>query len=103
MRLFTVGRFCARTEFVVFLHWGVGPHTKYEDIQGQATEWKEVGYVAEITLSSNQVDNDEAQGGLKQLYVYDSDVIMQNGGIRKKTASKRRITKREKTLKVHRK
>ena len=88
-------------------HWGVGPHAKYEDIQGQATEWKEVGYVAEITLSSNQVDNDEAQGGLKQLYVYDSDVVMQNGGIRKKTTYKRRITHKtqrtKKTRKAHRK
>jgi hypothetical protein len=84
-------------------HWGVGPNAKYEDILGQASEWKEVGYVAEITLKHDELDNDEAQGGLKQLYVYDSDVVMQNGGIRKKIATKRRITKRAKTRKVHRK
>lgn len=63
-------------------HWGVGPHAKYEDIEGQATEWKEVGYVAEITLRPNELDNDEAQGGLKQLYIYDADVVM-NGGLRR--------------------
>jgi len=70
-------------------HWGVGPNAKYEDILGQASEWKEVGYVAEITLTHNQLDNDEAQGGLRQLYVYDSDVVMQNGGVGKQARSRK--------------
>ena len=73
-------------------HWGVGPNAKYEDIQGQATEWKEVGYVAEITLRPNELDNDEAQGGLKQLYVYDSDVVMQGGARRRRFTGKTRMT-----------
>lgn len=80
-------------------HWGVGPHAKYEDIQGQPTEWKEVGYVAEITRTPNELDDDQAQGGLKQLYIYDGDVVMQNGG----SVQHIKASKSNKTRKAHKK
>ena len=64
-------------------HWGVGPNAKYEGIDGQASEWKEVGYRAEITLKHNELDDQDANAGTRSLYVYDEDVVMQNGGLRR--------------------
>jgi hypothetical protein len=78
-------------------HWGVGPNAKYEDIFGHPSEWKEVGYVAEITLKHNELDNDEAQGGLRQLYVYDEDIVMQNAGKKQRKTRKGRKASRKQT------
>jgi hypothetical protein len=69
-------------------NWGVGPNAKYEEMDRQdfvyvPTEWKEVDYEAKITFRSHELDNDQLQGGLRQLYIYDEDVVMQNGGVRR--------------------
>ena len=64
-------------------HWGVGPNAKYEGINGQASEWKEVGYRAEITLKHNELDDQDANAGTRSLYVYDEDVVMHHGGLRR--------------------
>ena len=84
-------------------HWGVGPNAKYEEMDKQdfvyvPSEWKEADYVAEITLSPHELDDDQAPSGPRRLYVYDEDVVMQNGGVRKKTKHRtsRKISKTRK-------
>ena len=87
-------------------HWGVGPNAKYEELNRQnfvyvPSDWKEVDYVAEITIHDNELNDDQAQGGLRQLYVYDEDIVMQNGGVRK-NVKHRRSRKLRKTRKARR-
>ena len=84
-------------------HWGVDPNAKYEKLGGEASEWKEVDYRAEITLNHNVLDDVNANSGMRQLYVYDNDVVIQNGGVGKQaTYKKRRSQRGKKTLRNRR-
>ena len=87
-------------------YWGVGPNAKYEEMNRQnflyvPSDWKEVGYEAEITLRPNELNDDQAHNGLRQLYVYDEDVVMQNGG--KKYRKSYKLRKMRKGRKAFRK